>query len=53
MRALRVSPKDDKPSPRIVYREGKQDKQIREPRDSESVLKPYQATGFCAHVVEL
>lgn len=27
---LRVSPKGEKPSPRIVYREGRQDEQIRE-----------------------
>jgi hypothetical protein len=28
-RALRVSPKKEKPSPRIVYRYGKQDREIR------------------------
>ena len=36
---LRVSPKNQKPSPRIVYRYGKQDKQIRSFLDYRNLIK--------------
>jgi hypothetical protein len=36
---LRVSPKGDKPSPRIVYRHGKQDKQIRKVLENRRFIK--------------
>jgi hypothetical protein len=36
---LRVSPKGNKPSPRIVYREGKEDDQIREFLDFRKIIK--------------
>ena len=36
---LRISPKGDKPSPRIVYREGRQDNQIKSYLEHRRIIK--------------
>jgi len=37
--SLRISPKGDKPSPRIVYRKGKQDHQIKNYLEYRNLIK--------------